>query len=180
MNLEALGTSFSKIEKKIDLPVCLKQVCLELANKSASKNGIKLILKQQNVNFEIAKVGFLHLIFEYIKEALSDNVLTDNEKQNIKYLKLLFNIRPGDFYVHNKVDVDATIALQLSRIYSDDFINDEEALLKVDLQEIFDLSFDEMNDYSKTQAATSIQKGIDVKDLDIFFTQKEFFKLVKP
>jgi hypothetical protein len=32
------------------------------------------------------------------------------------------------------------------------FVTDEEALLKVDLQEIFDLSFDQMNNYSKIQA----------------------------
>ncbi len=180
MNLDALTTSFSKIEKKIDLPLYLRQVCLALVNKSISKDEIKLTLKKQNINFSIAKVGFLHLILEYIKEALSDNVLTDSENENIKYLKLLFNIRPGDFYLHNKMDVDATIALQLCRIYSDDFISDEEALLKVVLQEIFDLSFDEMNDYSKTEAAMSLQKGIDVKDLNVFFTQKEFFKLNKP
>lgn len=36
-----------------------------------------------------------------------------------------------------------------------------------------------MNDYSKTEASISLQKEIDAKDLDIFFTQKEFFKLNK-
>lgn len=47
----------------------------------------------------------------------------------------------------------------------------------MDLQEIFDLSFDQMNDYAKVEPAISIQKGADSKSLDVFFTHKEFFKL---
>ena len=99
------------------------------------------------------------------------------KKENIKFLKILFHIQPGDFHFHNKKEIEATIASQLSRIYQDSYITDEEALLKVDLQEIFDLSFDEMNDYSKVEASISIQKGTDPKHLDVFFTNKEYFKL---
>ncbi|MEJ7685042.1 MAG: hypothetical protein WKG06_45795 [Segetibacter sp.] len=86
----------------------------------------------------------------------------------------MFHIQPGDFYFHNKKEIEATIASQLSRIYQDNYITDEEALLKVDLQEIFDLSFDEMNDYSKVEASISIQKGTDPKHLDVFYKQRVF------
>lgn len=74
MNLELLSTSFSKIEQKINTPFYLKQVCRAIVNKTISKNEIESILANQNINFSIVKVGFLHLIFEYIKKALSDNV----------------------------------------------------------------------------------------------------------
>ena len=124
-------------------------------------------------------MDFLHLIFEYIKITLEDDILTGTEKENIKFLKILFRIQPGDFYFHNKKEIEATIASQLSRIYQDNYITDEESLLKVDLQEIFDLSFDEMNDYSKVEASISIQKGTDPKHLDVFFTNNEYFKLNK-
>jgi len=83
----------------------------------------------------------------------------------------------GDFYFHNKQNVENIITYQLTRIYQDNFITEEEALFKVDLQEIFDLSFDQMNDYSKKEASLSIQQGADPTDLDVFFTQKEYFKL---
>lgn len=179
MNIEELSTSFQNVERKINLPEYLKKICSAIINKNISKKIIEEILLGEKVNYSVAKVGFLHLIFEYIKDALADNVLTDVEKGNIKFLKLLFNIQAGDFYLHNKADVEATIVLQLHRIYEDNFINEEESLLKVDLQEIFDLSFDQMNDYSKTEAAISIQNGFEAKNLDIFFTQKEFFKLNK-
>ena len=42
----------------------------------------------QNINSETAKIEFLHLIFEYIKITLEDNILTTAEKENINYLKI--------------------------------------------------------------------------------------------
>lgn len=75
------------------------------------------------------------------------------------------------------MEVENVIVYQLSQIYRDNFVTPEEALLKVDIQELFDLSFDQMNEYSKKQAITSIQLGADVKDLDVFFSHNEYFKL---
>ncbi len=92
-------------------------------------------------------------------------------------MKGLFQIQPGDFHLHNKGDIETVITHQLSKIYQDNFVTSEEALFKVDIQEIFDLSFDEMNEYSKIEAATAIQHGIDPKNLDVFFTYNEYFKL---
>jgi hypothetical protein len=68
-------------------------------------------------------------------------------------------------------------SFSLSKIYEDNFVTPEEALLKVDLQELFDLSFDQMNEYSKKEAIASIQKGAAAEDLDVFFTHTEYFKL---
>ena len=177
MDKENLRISFQEIEKKILLSDYLQEICSAIINKSISKESIDEILKRKSVNYSIAKVDFLHLIIEYIKNILEDDILTVTEKENVKFLKVMFRIQQGDFYYHNKADIEATIASQLSRIYQDNYISDEEALLKVDLQEIFDLSFDQMNDYAKVEAAISIQKGADPKSLDVFFTHKEFFKL---
>jgi hypothetical protein len=79
--------------------------------------------------------------------------------------------------LHNKLDVEKVITTQLSKMYKDEFINDEEALLKVDLQEIFDLSFDEMNDYSIKHASDAIYHGKDPKNLDVFLKFQDYFKL---
>ncbi len=177
MDNENLSTSFLSIKSKLSLTEYLQQVCSSIIDKTITKKAVEEILKTNGINYSLAKVDFLHLIFEYIKITLEDDILTATEKENIKFLKILFQIHPGDFYFHNKKEIEATISSQLSRIYQDNYINDEEALLKVDLQEIFDLSFDEMNDYSKVEASISIQKGTDPKHLDVFFTNKEYFKL---
>lgn len=69
------------------------------------------------------------------------------------------------------------IGYQLSKIYADNFVTPEEALLKIDMQELFDLSFDQMNEYAKKEAIASIQQGADTENLDVFFTCNEYFKL---
>ena len=53
----------------------------------------------------------------------------------------------------------------------------EEALYKIQLQEIFDLGFDQMNEYAKTEAMVAIHRGADPRDLDIVLTNKEYFNL---
>ncbi len=177
MDTEDLSISFLEIEEKLSLSAYLKEICSSIIDKTINKKSIDEILNKYGVSHSLVKVDFICLIFEYIRIALEDNILTIIEKENIKFLKLLFHIQHGDFYFHNKTDVEATITYQLARIYADDYITDEEALLKVDLQEIFDLSFDQMNDYAKIEASVSIQKGVDPKNLDIFFPSKEYFKL---
>lgn len=177
MNIESLSISFSKIGKKFLLAEYLQKICFDIVSKPITRKDVDEILVSYNVNSSLAKVDFINLIFEYVRDALEDNVLTATEKENIKFLKLLFRIQEGDFYLHNEVDVKASIALQMTRIYQDSFISDEEALLKVDLQEIFDLSFDQMNEYSKGLANVLIKEGADPLRLDVFFTQKEYFKL---
>lgn len=177
MNHQNLSLAFNRINKELPLPDYLQVICALIADEQINKQKVDEILERYQVNRGIATVDFLHLIFAYIKIALEDERLTEDEKNSIKFLKTLFHIQRGDFYYHNKWDVEKTIMDQLSKMYADDFITEEEAELKSALQEIFDLSFDQMNDYAKIKAAASIQKGADPKDLDIFFTYEEYFKL---
>ena len=176
MNSEKFKLAFEEIQKRIELPEYLKVICTNLSIEKP-KIEVNEVLHKYGINPSIAKVDFLHVIFEYIKLSLEDNILTNEEKDHIKYLKRLFQIQPGDFQLHNSWQVEKVIAFQLSKIYEDNFVTPEEALLKVDLQELFDLSFDEMNEYSKKEAIVSIQKGAAAEDLDVFFTHTEYFKL---
>jgi len=175
MDLENLGNAFAQIVTNLDLSGYLKKVSNEITNKTISRKFIDDLLKNENINQSIAKVAFLHLVFAYIEVALEDNILTTTEKENIKFLKLLFRIQPGDFYLHNKKDIESTLTLQFSKMYEDKYVTNEEALLKVDLQEIFDLSYDEMNSYAKIEATFSVKNGADPKNLDILFTHRDFF-----
>jgi len=177
MKTSSLTVTFDKINSEITLPEYLREICNVIAKEEVSSKKIDAILINYDINHSIAKADFLHLIFAYIKIALEDGVLTDNEKEDIKFLKNVFKIQPGDFFFHNKLDVEHTIALELSKIYEDNFITEEEAELKIGIQEIFDLSFDQMNDYSKSKAIVSLKEGADVKNLDIFFTYDEYFKI---
>jgi hypothetical protein len=177
MEYANLSSAFEKMVKDLELPEYLNEICSHIANRTISKSKVDQILMSHNINSSIAKVDFMHVILEYIKRTLEDGILTDEEKKNIKFLKVWFSIKPGDFYLHNKLDVEKVITTQLSKMYKDEFINDEEALLKVDLQEIFDLSFDEMNDYSIKHASDAIYHGKDPKNLVVFLKFQDYFKL---
>ena len=177
MNYQNLSLAFKRINADLPLLPYLQVICDGIADGKTGKQEVDKILLNYGVNRSVATVEFLHLIFAYIKIALEDEKLTDDEMANIKFLKTLFHIQPGDFYYHNKWDVEKTIMDQLSKIYADDFITEEEAELKSAIQEIFDLTYDQMNEYAKIKAAVSIKKGADPKDLDIFFTYEEYFKL---
>ena len=177
MNNQNLSLAFKRIYADLPLAPYLQEICDGIAGGKTDKKDVDKSLISYGVNRSVATVDFLNLIFAYIKIALEDEVLTEEEKDNIRFLKNLFQIQPGDFYYHNKLDVDKTIMDQLSKIYADDFITEEEAELKSAIQEVFDLTYDQMNDYAKIKAAVSIKKGADPKDLDIVFTYEEYFKL---
>ena len=177
MNYQNLSLAFKRINADLPLLPYLQVVCDEITSGVIDKRKVDQILQQYNIHRSVATVDFLHVIFAYIKIALEDEVLTQEEKDNIRFLKNLFHIQPGDFYYHNKLDVEKTIMDQLSKIYADDFITEEEAELKSAIQEVFDLTYDQMNDYAKIKAAVSIKKGAEPKDLDIVFTYEEYFKL---
>lgn len=178
MKSETFKLAFEEIQNRIELPKYLNAICLNLSiGLQTDIKTVNNILDEYSVNYSVAKVEFLHLIFEFIRLALEDNVLTNDEKFEIIYLKKVFKIQPGDFYIHNRLELGNVITYQLSKIYKDNFVTPEEALLKVDIQELFDLTYDQMNEYSKKEAIVSIQQGADVKDLDVFFTHTEYFKL---
>ena len=179
MNLESLKVDFQKIIDRVELPDYLIYISKKITTGDISIQEIEKTLVEYNVHHNVAKLDFINFIFEYIKISFEDNILTDEEKIVINYLKRLFQILPGDFMFHSKGTVESVVCFQLSLLYSDNYITPEEAVMKIELQEIFDLSYDQMNGYSKTEAKISIRQGADLKDLDVLFTHLEYFELKK-
>ena len=177
MQPDKLSSAFSRIKSQRELSGYLQEICTAIIEKILDRNVVEKILDSYGTNRSLAKIDLVHLTFEYIKIVLEDDVLTDDEKDDINYLKLLFGIHSRDFWVYNKSYVMQIIHYQLFRIYRYNLITDDEALFKADFQEMFDLSFDEMNEYYKSEAIDALQRGADIKDLDIFFTPTEYFKL---
>ncbi len=172
-------TPFETIQEHYELPEYLKTICSNISEGNANLDLINKTLHDNNINVSVAKADFIQLIFEFIKLAFEDNILTVEEKNYIIYLKRLFHIKHGDFYVHSNGFIEQIIDYQLTKIYEDSFVTPQEALLKVDLQELFDLSFDQMNEYTKPKARTPIHQGANPIDLDVFFTNDEYFILKK-
>jgi len=177
MNIDKLRDDLQEIQDRVELPKHIKGVITKISEGNITIPEVEKSCLTFATNYSVAKVDFLHFIFEYVRIALKDDILSTEEKQVIGYFKRIFKIIPGDFIFHTNNQVENVIKYQLSRMYSDNYITPEEALLKIDLQELFDLSFDQMNEYSKLEATVSLKQGAEIGDLDVFFTHTEYFDL---
>ena len=176
-NRDQLIYDFKEVSKRYVLPSYIEEIVGALCSDTLQADQITKVLESYNLNHSIAKVDFIHLLLVYINIALEDSILTTEEKENVVFLKRAFKISPGDFFMYNMFQSEEIIRFQLLQAYQDNFIDSQEAVLKTDLQEIFDLSFDQMNEYAKPEALKSIHHGADPKDLDIVLSNKEYFNL---
>ncbi len=136
------------------------------------------IFKEHSIKqIEDIKEELLDLLLVYINLILNDNVITENEAGNVKILKRVFKIREGDFYNYRYEEVEEVLNRQFERIYSDNQIDTEEALLKVGLQELFNLSYDQFLDLVNEEVKAALYRGGNLSDLDTVFKLPEFTKV---
>lgn len=110
-----------------------------------------------------AAVGFIELV-------LNDNIIDSEELFLLRQFKMYLKIREGDFITsqHEK-DVSRILKHQLDMIYSDDNVDKNEELKKVDLQELFGLSYDQFLKYDSISVKSALDGGASLKDLDTFY-----------
>jgi len=111
----------------------------------------------------------LDVALQYAKICLEDDAISDEEEKAMCMLKRLLGIEEGDFYKHGKKDdVQGIIAAQLYKLYDDGEINYEEALHKVSLQGLFNLSYEEFEDVVRDIAKAAQERGADYFKLDTY------------
>jgi hypothetical protein len=108
------------------------------------------------------------MIISYINVILNDNHITSKEADNVRYLKRCFKIHEGDFYSKKYPDIERILNRQFEYLYQDNKIDRMEALQKVHLQDLFDLSYDQFSKLSDKAVKSAISKGADPMDLDIY------------
>jgi len=138
------------------------------------------ILKNHKINsLQKFKPLALKLVFLFIKISLKDNLISDEELKSIRFLKLLFDIEEGDFLndKHLSKEVSSIIKLQLDLMYQDDnYIDKDESIHKVNLQEAFGLNYDEFAQLGNQAALDALERGADWVDLDTYITGDEYEK----
>ena len=144
-----IKTAFELIVSKDRVQGNLLRVCELIYYKGfdARKSDVLDLLKELKFSStKDFKDESLKILILYIRLALNDNILSVQEKNNIKFLKLLLEIKDGDFKNNKAIfeQVKNIVKVQLELIYMDDEnIDNSEALHKVDLQEVFGLSYDD-------------------------------------
>ncbi len=89
----------------------------------------------------------LDVVLDYADMILEDDILSPEELQNMKMLKLFFRIEERDFEKNKKFKrVEAIIIKQLEKLYADNILDEQEALHQSDLQGVFGLGYDEYSE----------------------------------
>lgn len=136
--------------------------------KLTAKTLEEVLQSHSYTNMEKIKDHILDMILSYINLILSDSLVTPKEAGNVKFLKRFFKINEGDFYSRKFYEIEAILDKQLARMYQDNIIDNEEALQKVELQSLFDLSYDQFLLISQKAVKSAIDRGADPTDLDTF------------
>lgn len=115
------------------------------------------------------KEQLIGVLLDYANLCLEDSILTKNEMQDFRTLRRFFKIQDGDFYkCHKQREVKEILTIQLKRIQSDKVVDQSEALMKNDLQEIFGLTYDEFLEIENEVTNETIKNGGNLLDLDTF------------
>jgi len=182
MNEIELKKAFGVIISRRDLDE-IKLPVAELFYKNGvdiSKRDILSVIKELGFkSIKDYKENSISLIMHYIYNALNDNKLSKAEKANIKFLKIALEVVEGDFVKNKciKTEVANIIKIQLRLIYiDDDKIDGQEALHKVDLQEIFGLSYDEFSVFDEFEALLAIQRGAKLEELDAIVSYSDYLQ----
>ena len=149
----------------------MKDICQAFLEKGTNVNRgvINKIIENHNLTYPDIRNELLDFIIYYGMIILKDGIISESENINIKYLKKLFKIKEGDFYRLKKYEIKEIIQQQLYKLYIDKSINKQEALFKVELQDLFDLSYDQMSVFVNPLAYDALEKGANIIDLDVVF-----------
>lgn len=135
-----------------------------------SKTTIAEVLKKYKIE-EIRKhkSDGVNLIIEYVYLILADGHLSLKELENTELLKRIFGIKEGDLLRLKRQEVNEAIEIQMKIILKDNVVDLEEALYIVDLQELFDLSYDQLIEISGKLVNTAIEAGANPLDIDFLY-----------
>jgi hypothetical protein len=163
-----LTEAFAIIESIPTLSPVIKQIVGELKGNTLNQQRLQQILLDNKLDgTEDIKPELIDLLLLYTNLVLNDHIITPKEYLNCKQLKILFNVRKGDFYRLRYEEIKEVIYKQLERIYRDDNkISDEEAIHKINLQGLFYLSYDQFLEFNEREIRIALEKGADIKDLD--------------
>lgn len=132
-----------------------------------TRQDINLFLKSHNIeNVTDIKDETSRILLYYIDHALSDHIVTKEECFNARYLKLLFKIKGNELLKNNYDEVKTIVDKQLKLIYDDDHVTRKESEHIVDIQELFDLSYAQMDEFKVEHVQKALENGASIKHLD--------------
>ncbi len=141
-----------------------------LAEGDTSPIKQKEVLKHYNTTQEVLRWEAVDVIVDYIGLILEDNSLSTEEMQFLRLMKLYFRVKEGDFLKqHKNEQIEHILCRQLELIYRDKKVDHHESAMKVELQELFGLSYDQFLRFERKAVEQALKNGANINDLDTFY-----------
>jgi hypothetical protein len=109
----------------------------------------------------------LDLLLNCVGSLLEDRPLSDAELATIGDIKKHLDVREGDFFKHRPVEIAGFLCAELEKILDDLTIDTVEDVYQVELQRVFDLSYDQYLQLARRafeEARESLQAGLRVAE----------------
>ena len=149
---------------------CMTQTLELILNDKMNSLELDRCLSENNSSIDKIKIEALSLIIDYSKVILEDDIITKDEIRNISMLKLFYKIKEGEFFeLGKKEEVTEVLLQQLRKLYSDNSIDNGEAIMKTELQELFGLGYDDFLEINNIAAKEAVERGADISKLDTVF-----------
>lgn len=166
---------FINLLKNDPFPEPIQKVIALLDSDYLSSESLAKTLHDNGImSIKEAKSDLMDIVICYAKLALTERDITENEELIIESMKEVFQINEGDFYKYKRSQITEVLNDQFSIMYQDNRIGKNESLLKVRLQQLFDLGYDQFLEFVNSYDEMALQRGADIHELDtVFFISDE-------
>lgn len=162
--------------------VDIAEIIAAKGTSTTRKECLDVLIEYGFKNLKSFKENALKLVLIYIKITLKDNLISNEEINSIRFLKLLLDIEEGEFTKDKKLynEVANIIKIQTELMYvDDDKIDKTESIQRVHLQEVFGLNYDQFLLLTNDIALDAIERGADWTDLDSYITGEAYSEWYK-
>ena len=174
--MKDLREAMASMKVVYDFPRYLTWICLEILSGSSGVEEVNRILRRHEVDPSEAKPVFLKFIIEYLWQDLDLRALTREDMENVLYFKKIFSIQPGDFVRHVEEELNPIMLHQAIKTYRSQFGKEETPLSDSDLQEMFDLTEEEMFNYSIGYTVTTGGRQMNIRGRKMLFGLSGYFR----
>ena len=148
----------------------MQEVLRLFAQGNTSPFVVRDTLKKHGIGLDDLHDESINVIIDFVNLILNDHIITKQEMDALRKLKMLLHIKEGDFIEANKEeDIENILRREFDLIYQDKTVDKNEAAMKVDLQELFGLSYDQFLLFEQEAVEYALKQGADVTNLDTFY-----------
>ena len=148
----------------------MQEVLCLFAQGSTSPLVVRDVLRKHGIGVDTLHDESIEVILDFVNVILDDHIITKQEMDALRKLKMLLHVKEGDFIAaHKEEAIENILRREFELIYQDKTVDKNEAAMKVDLQELFGLSYDQFLIFEQEAVEYALKQGADVTNLDTFY-----------